>query len=60
MLPDAIAKRLPELNREIYLAMDIEIIKGHISYDHVHLFVSVPPYHSVSNILKSIKGKTSM
>ena len=39
--------------------MDIEIIKGHISKDHVHLLVSVPPFHSVSEVVKRIKGKTS-
>ena len=59
MLTGVIAKRLRELIREICVAMDIEIIKGHISRDHVHLFVSVPPYHSVSTVLKRIKGKTS-
>jgi putative transposase len=59
MLTGVIAKRLRELIREICVAMDIEIIKGHISRDHVHLFVSVPPYHSVGTVLKRIKGKTS-
>jgi putative transposase len=39
--------------------MDIEIIKGHVSKDHVHLFVSAPPYHSVSKIMQMVKGKTS-
>ena len=39
--------------------MDIEDIKGHISRNHVHLFVSVPPYHSVNNVHKRLKGKTS-
>ena len=39
--------------------MDIEIIKDHVSKDHVHLFVSVPPYHSVSDVMKRVKGKTS-
>ena len=59
MLSNAIATRLRELIREICKAMDIEIIKGHISKDHVHLLVSVPPYHSVSQVMKRIKGKTS-
>jgi putative transposase len=59
MLTGPIAKRLRELIREICHSMDIEIIKGHISKDHVHLLVSVPPYHSVSTVLKRIKGKTS-
>ena len=59
MLTGTIAKRLRELIREICKTMDIEVIKGHIPKDHVHLLVSVPPYHSVSQILKRIKGKTS-
>ena len=59
MLTGPIGKRFRELIREIYLPMDIEIIKGHIAKAHVHLLVSVPPYHSVSTILKRIKGKTS-
>jgi putative transposase len=39
--------------------MDVEIIKGHVSKDHVHMLVSVPPYHSVSQLMKRLKGKTS-
>ena len=54
-----IAERVRELIREICKTNDIEIIKGHVSKDHVHLFVSVPPYLSVSKIMQSIKGKTS-
>ena len=45
--------------REICKAMDIEIIKGHVSKDHVHLFASVPPHHSISQVMGRIKGKTS-
>jgi putative transposase len=54
-----IALRARELLREICKANDVEIIKGHISKDHVHLFVSVPPHISVSRLVKSLKGKTS-
>jgi putative transposase len=39
--------------------MEIEIIRGRVSKDHVHLFVSVPPYHSASTVMERIKGKTS-
>ena len=59
MLAGSIGTRLRDLIREICKTMDIEIIKGHVSIDHVHLFVSVPPYHSVSQVMKRIKGKTS-
>ena len=54
-----VAFRVRDLIREICNTMDIEIIKGHVSKDHVHLFVSVPPYHSVSDVMKRVKGKTS-
>jgi len=59
MLAGSIGTRLRDLIREICKTMDIEIIKGHVSKDHVHLFVSVPPYHSVSDVMKRLKGKTS-
>ena len=58
-LSGVVATRLRDLIREICKAMDIEIIKGHVSRDHVHLFASVPPYHSVSQVMKRVKGKTS-
>ena len=54
-----IAIRLRELIREICKSMDVEILKGHVSRDHVHIFVSVPPYISVSRLLQRVKGKTS-
>ena len=54
-----IAERVRDLVREICLANDVEIVKGHVSKDHVHIFVSVPPYISVSKLVQRIKGKTS-
>ncbi len=51
--------RVRELIREICRAHDVTIIKGHVSKDHVHLFVSVPPQMSVSKLTQLLKGKTS-
>jgi putative transposase len=59
VLTGEVATRLRELEREICKSKDLEILKGHISRDHIHIFVSVPPHLSVSDLLKSIKGKTS-
>ena len=59
ILMGLVAERLRELIRQICKANDIEIIKGHVSKDHVHLFVSVPPHISVSNLVQMIKGQTS-
>lgn len=54
-----VAERLRELIREICKGNEINIIKGSISKDHVHLFISVPPFLSVSKLVQSLKGKTS-
>jgi putative transposase len=54
-----VATRLRDLIREICKSMDVEIVRGHVSKDHVHLFVSLPPYVSVSELTKRVKGKTS-
>ena len=54
-----VAERLRELIREICKRNEIDIIKGSISKDHVHLFISAPPFLSVSKLVQSIKGKTS-
>jgi putative transposase len=59
VLRGEIAERVRELIREICKANDVEILKGHISTDHVHIFVSVPPHLSVSQLVQSMKGKTS-
>jgi len=59
VLRGEIAKRTRSLIREICLANDIQIIKGHISKDHVHLLLSYPPRLSVSKIAQYVKGKSS-
>jgi putative transposase len=59
ILTGDISMRARELIREICKSKDIEIIKGHISRDHVHIFVSVPPHISVSQLVQWLKGKTS-
>lgn len=54
-----IAESVRELIREICKSKDVDIIKGHVSKDHVHIFASVPPHISVSQLMHAIKGKTS-
>jgi len=59
ILKGEIALRVRDLIREVCMQRDIAIIKGHVSLDHVHLFVSVPPHLSVSQMMQYIKGKSS-
>ncbi len=54
-----VAIRLRELIREICKSMDVEIIKGHVSKDHLHISVSCPPNLAVSKLMQSLKGKTA-
>jgi len=51
--------RLRDLIRQICLANEIEVIKGHIRPDHVHLLLSVPPHLAPSRVMQAIKGKSS-
>ena len=54
-----IAIRARDLIRQVCMAREITILKGHVSHDHVHLFVSCPPDISVSKMAQYIKGKSS-
>ena len=54
-----VALRLRELVREICETNHIEILKGHVRPEHVHLFLSVPPSMAPSRVMQAIKGKTS-
>jgi len=59
VLSGQVAVRLRELVREVCRTNDIEILKGHVAKEHVHLFVSAPPNVSASKIMQYVKGKTS-
>jgi putative transposase len=54
-----VAERVRELIRQICKENEVEIIKGHISKDHVHLFVSVPPHLAISKLVQYMKGRSS-
>ena len=59
VLVGELAKRVRELLRQICKVNEVEIIRGHISKDHVHMLVSVPPHISVSELMQKLKGKSS-
>ena len=59
ILGGAIGERARELIRQTCAGLDVYIVKGHISKDHVHLLVSVPPKIGVSELVKRLKGRSS-
>jgi putative transposase len=59
VLVEVVGDRVRELIRQICREDEVEILKGHVSRDHVHLFVSIPPQVTVSRFVQRLKGKTS-
>ena len=57
-LQQDVACRIRDLLRQICEANDIQIVKGHVSKDHIHLYVSYPPKLSVSEMIKRLKGRS--
>ena len=48
-----------DLARQVCTDMGVEILRGVVAGDHVHMLVSMPPQISVSKLVQRVKGKTS-
>jgi len=59
VLRGEIAERARDLIRQVCMAREITILKGHVSRDHVHLYVSATPNLSPARIMQYVKGKSS-
>ena len=58
-LKEDVGLKARELIRQTRRAFEIEILKGVVSKDHVHLLVSAPPNMAPSEIMRRIKGRSS-
>jgi putative transposase len=59
VLTGEVGTRVRDLVREICRTYEIEILRGAVSKDHVHVLLSCRPNLSPSKIMQYIKGKTS-
>lgn len=59
VLTGDVALRLRELVRQTCATFELEIIRGVVSKDHVHLLLSAPPTISPAEIMRRIKSRTS-
>jgi putative transposase len=59
VLRGEIAVRVREVIRQECGVLEVEILRGHVSKDHVHLFVGYPPSLSASKLVQRLKGKSS-
>ena len=59
VLQGDIKLRLRTLLQQICESEDVIILKGVVSSDHVHMHLDYRPSHSVSELVKRFKGRTS-
>ncbi len=54
----ALRQHLGEVFRELVLHKKSNAVAAHLMPDHVHMFLSIRPPHSVCNVVGFIKGKS--
>lgn len=53
-------KHLGEVFKRLAEQKESRIEEGHLMPDHVHMLISIPPKHSVSQVIGFIKGKSAI
>lgn len=53
-------KYLGEVFRSLAQQKGCRIEEGHLMVDHVHMMISIPPKHPVSQVVGFIKGKSAI
>ena len=59
VLKGEVQVRCRDLIRQTCDSLDVRILKGVVSRDHVHLHLSYPPKVSVSDLVKRLKGRSA-
>jgi len=54
-----ILDRVHIIFKETCTQMDCELLEFNGEDDHVHILISIPPKHSVTNVVSKLKGKSS-
>lgn len=59
VLEGAVRLRVRDIIRHVCADLGVTIVKGVLSKDHVHMMVSIPPQHAVSDVVRRMKGRSS-
>ncbi|WP_293566102.1 IS200/IS605 family transposase [Phaeodactylibacter sp.] len=59
VLQEEIKHRCRELLLQDCESLEIEVLKGVVSSDHIHMHIEYPAKHSISEIMKQFKGRSS-
>ena len=51
--------RVRDICRQVCRENGVDILRGVLSSDHVHMFVSVPPKLAVADLVRKMKGRSS-
>ena len=60
ILYGTVGQKVRDWVRKISEWKGAEIIEGHVSKDHVHLVLSIPPKYAVSEVIGTIKGRVAI
>jgi len=60
ILRGEIGQKIRDWIRKICDWKGVDIEEGHISMDHVHLVLSIPPKYAVSEVIGTIKGRVAI
>ncbi len=55
-----IRQYLGPIFHELARQKECRIIEGHLSVDHVHMCIEIPPKHAVSSVIGFLKGKSAI
>ena len=56
----ALRQEIGPVLRELARQKECAIIEGNLMEDHVHMLISIPPKHSVADVIGYIKGKSAI
>lgn len=59
VLQGPMRERIRQIIRQTCEEMDVHIVRGVLARDHVHMFLSIPPRLSLSDVMQRIKGRSS-
>lgn len=55
-----IGKEVGEILSTVCKITGVKLIKGGVCQNHVHLYVSIPPKMSISEVMSKLKGKSAL
>ncbi|WP_291737480.1 IS200/IS605 family transposase, partial [Leisingera sp. F5] len=59
VLSGALRLRVRDICRQVCTENRVSLLRGVLSSDHVHMFVSVPPKLAISDLVRKMKGRSS-